>query len=509
MDTANPDRHSSTSDKPESFVRGFGLLDSTMIVAGSMIGSGIFIVSADIARQVGASGWLLAVWLLTGLLTVIAALSYGELAAMMPRAGGQYVYLREAYGPLWGFLYGWTLFLVIQTGTIAAVGVAFARFLGVLAPGISEQHKLFTLGRFSISPTQLVAMGVVVLLTWSNCTGLRAGKFVQNLFTLTKIAALAGLVLLGIGWGANTAAISANFQNWWSASMIVPTAPGEPASANVPLSGLALLLVLGTAMVGSLFSADAWNNVTFTAGEVRNPRRNLPLSLFLGVSLVCLLYLLANIGYLVTLPLIGSSSGTTAVERGIQFALNDRVGTAAAEVIFGRNAAGIMAVLIMVSTFGCINGMVLAGARVYYAMARDGLFFRKVGQLNGQAVPANGLILQCCWACLLTLSGTYSDLLDYVIFAVLIFYVLTIAGLFVLRRTRPEAERPYRAIGYPILPALYIVLASAIAVDLLISEKTRANAWPGLCIVLAGVPVYFLWRIFLTSHRPSINKTDP
>jgi APA family basic amino acid/polyamine antiporter len=502
-----PETSPSLAPAAPQFVRGLGLLDSTMIVAGSMIGSGIFIVSADMSRQLGSPGWLLAAWLITALLSVSAALSYGELAAMMPRAGGQYVYLREAYSPLWGFLYGWTLFLVIQTGTIAAVGVAFARFLGVLIPALSEQKMLIGYGRFGLSPTRLVAMAVVVLLTWSNCTGLKTGKIVQNIFTVTKIVALLSLVLLGIVVGTNSAAISANFQDWWTASFTQPPAQAGLPPAVTPLTGLTLLVALGTALVGSLFSADAWNNVTFTAGEVKNPKRNLPLSLFFGVSLVCLVYLLANVGYLLTLPLKGSPAGTTAMERGIQFALNDRVGTAAAEVILGPSAALLMAVMIMVSTFGCINGMVLAGARVYYAMARDGLFFARIGMLNGRGVPRNALIIQCVWACLLTLSGSYSDLLDYVIFAVLIFYVLTIAGLFVLRRTRPDAERPYRAFGYPIVPALYIITASAIALDLLISEKTRGNAWPGLLIVVAGVPVYHLWRICLTSAGRSITNS--
>jgi APA family basic amino acid/polyamine antiporter len=495
-----PKNQDASTDNPPpvsaagQFVRGLGLLDSTMIVAGSMIGSGIFIVSADIGRQVGSAGWLLAVWAITGVLTVSAALSYGELAAMMPRAGGQYVYLREAYSPLWGFLYGWTLFLVIQTGTIAAVAVAFARFLGVLVPAISETQKLIEIGAFVLSPTRLVAIGVVVLLTWSNSTGLRTGKVVQNVFTIAKIASLVGLILLGLAVGANSMAIGANFKHCWTATYTQPVARNPGHFATTTLSGLALVFVLGTAMVGSLFSADAWNNVTFTAGEVKNARRNLPLSLFFGVSLVCLLYFLANFGYLVTLPLKGSPTGATAVERGIQFALNDRVGTAAAEVIFGESAAVIMALLIMVSTFGCINGLVLAGARVYYAMAQDGLFFAGIGKLNRRGVPQNGLILQCVWASLLTLSGTYSDLLDYVIFAVLIFYVLTIVGLFVLRVKQPNAERPYRAVGYPIVPAAYVMAASFIALDLLISQKTRGNAWPGLLIVLAGVPVYLLWR---------------
>ena len=470
--------------KEAQFVRGLGLLDSTMIVAGSMIGSGIFIVSADIARQVGSSGWLLAVWVITGALTLAAALSYGELAAMMPRAGGQYIYLREAYSPLWGFLYGWTLFLVIQTGTIAAVGVAFAKFLGVLVPQISESHKFFQIGRFSLSPTTLVGIAVIIFLTWTNCTGLRTGKVIQNIFTITKIAALVGLILLGLTVGANKGAIDANFKDMWRATSV----------NGAPLAALALLLALGTSMVGSLFSSDAWNNVTFTAGEVKNPKRTLPLSLFFGVGLVSVLYILANVAYLVTLPLAGHPDGATAIDRGIQFARNDRVATAAVEVIFGSNAVTIMAVLIMISTFGCLNGLILAGARVYYAMAQDGLFFRKIGMLNDRAVPRNGLILQAVWSCLLALSGSYGELLDYVIFAVLIFYVITIAGIFVLRKKQPNAERPYRAVGYPIIPGLYIILASLIALDLLISAKTRANTWPGLIIVLAGLPVYWLWH---------------
>jgi APA family basic amino acid/polyamine antiporter len=465
-----------------------------MIVAGSMIGSGIFIVSADIARQVGSAGWLLAVWLITGVLTVIAALSYGELAAMMPRAGGQYVYLCEAFSPMWGFLYGWTLFLVIQTGTVAAVATAFARFLGVLVPVVSESHKFFEWGRFSLSPTSLVAIAVLVLLSWSNSTGLKTGKIVQNIFTVTKVAALLGLVLLGLLAGANATAFNANFSDWWSATFTQPVVRGAAEFTTTPIAGFSLLFVFGTAMVGSLFAADSWHNVTFIAGEVNNPKRNLPLSLLLGVGLVCLLYFLANVAYLVTLPLKGTPDGTTTMARGIQFALNDRVGTAAAEIIFGPNGAILMAVLIMISTFGCLNGLILAGARVYYAMAQDGLFFRPIGELNRQGVPRNGLIVQCVWACLLALSGTYSELLDYVIFAVLIFYVLTMIGLFVLRRKRPDAERPYRAFGYPIVPALYIVLASLIAIDLLISPKTRPNTWPGLLIVLAGMPVYFLMK---------------
>ena len=474
-------------------VRGLGLLDATMLVAGSMIGSGIFIVSADMARQLGSPGWLLVAWVVAGLLTLAAALSYGELAAMMPHAGGQYVYLREAYGPLWGFLYGWTLFMVIQTGTIAAVGVAFAKFLGVLVPAVSESHTLFEWGRFAITPTTLVAIVVQVFLTWVNCRGLHTGKVIQNIFTLAKIAALVAMVALGITAGANATAIHANFSDWWTATFTQPVARGAQEFTTMPLGALGLMLVFGTAMVGSLFSADAWNNVTFTAGEVKNPKRNLPLSLLFGVVLVCVLYLLVNIAYLVTLPLKGSPTGATVMERGIQFALNDRVATATAEVIFGAPGAAIMAVLIMVSTFGCINGIILSGARVYYAMAQDGLFFGKIGELNRRGVPRNGLIVQCAWGCLLCLSGTYSELLDYVMFPTMIFSVLTMAGVFVLRRTRPDAERPYRAWGYPWVPALYIVAAALISVDMLISPKTFPNTWPGLLIVLAGVPVYWWW----------------
>jgi basic amino acid/polyamine antiporter, APA family len=479
---------------PAQFVRGLGLLDSTMIVAGSMIGSGIFIVSADIAREVGGAGWLLALWVFTGALTLAAALSYGELAAMMPRAGGQYVYLREAYGPLWGFLYGWTLFLVIQTGTIAAVAMAFAKFLGVIFPAVAETNKFFQWGRFSLSPATLVAIALLVLLTWTNCTGLRTGKIIQNIFTFAKIAALLGLIALGCFIGANAAVIKANFANTWDATWTRPVAGAKDQWFTVPHTWLTLLLAAGTAMVGSLFSSDAWNNITFTAGEVKNPKRNLPLCLFLGVVLVTLLYCLSNVTYLVTLPLHGTPDGYTPFERGIQFAMNDRVATAVMENMLDVVGKGFMAVLILVSTFGCVNGMILAGARVYYAMAQDGLFFRQVGSLNPAGVPQNGLLVQCLWACLLTLSGTYGDLLDYVIFAALIFYVLTVGGLFVLRRKRPDAERPYRAFGYPLVPALYCVFATLIAVDLFISPKTQGNTWPGLLIVLAGVPVYLLWK---------------
>ena len=476
-----------TTSKP-TFVQGLGLLDSTMLVAGSMIGSGIFIVSADIARQIGSPGWLLVVWLITSLLSLAGALCYGELAAMMPKAGGQYVYLREAFGPLWGFLYGWTLFLVIQTGTVAAVAVAFAKYLGVLMPAVSETQVLFSIGSLPVTSAKLVAIIVLIVLTWANSRGIQAGKTVQNIFTTTKIASLLGLIILGLLLGANAGAIKANFGgDWWAATSTA--ADGKTMS----IGGFALLLALGTSMVGSLFSSDAWNSITFTAGEVRNPQRNIPASLLLGVGMVCVLYFITNIVYLLTLPLHGLPDGINVMQHGIQFAQLDRVGTAIAEVIFGAPAAAIMAVLIMISTFGCINGLLLSGARVYYAMSRDGLFFKSIGELSERGVPRNGLVWQCVVACLLTLSGKYGDLLDSVIFAVLIFYVLTITGLIVLRRTRPDAERPYRTWGYPVVPLAYIAVASCIALALLVSEKTSSNTWPGLIIVLAGVPVYAFW----------------
>jgi APA family basic amino acid/polyamine antiporter len=496
-----------------TFVQGLGLLDSTMIVAGSMIGSGIFIVSADIARQVGSGGWLLLVWLVTGALTVGAALSYGELAAMMPRAGGQYVYLREAYNPLWGFLYGWTLFLVIQTGTIAAVAVAFARYLGVLVPDISPTAwiippiNLSNKYAVSLSSQQLVAILLIILLTFLNTRGLRLGKWIQNIFTSAKTLSLVALILIGLTIGRNADAIHANFSNFWSPRGVVPIKPDFSFISSVVANAGAfgLFIAFCVAQVGSLFSADAWNNITFTAGEVKQPRRNIPLSLAMGTGLVILLYLLANLAYLCMLPL-----------DQIQNAPDDRVATAAIGTVFqGRTGAAIMAVAIMISTFGCNNGLILAGARVYYAMARDGLFFRSTGKLNERSVPAMGLLLQCIWTCLLVLPHTrlhdpvtgapkldpagkelygnlYSDLLDYVVFAVLIFYVLTIIGLFILRRARPDAERPYRAFGYPFIPTFYIVAASVIMVVLLLYKT--ATTWPGLVIVALGIPIFYMWK---------------
>ncbi len=486
------DVESSHLGEKTQFKRELRLLDSTMIVIGSMIGSGIFIVSADIARTVGSPGYLLLVWLITGAVTVIAALSYGELAGMMPHVGGQYAYLREAYNPLVGFLYGWTLFLVIQTGTIAAVAVAFAKFTAVLIPWFGEANVLVTIYGLKISAAQVLAIASVTFLTSVNLRGLREGKIVQNIFTITKTIALLGLILLGIIIGRNAAAISANFSEFWRATWT------HLEDGNVvmieSLSGSMLAAAIGVAMVGSLFSSDAWNNITFTAGEVVNPKRNIPLSLFLGTLTVTVLYILANISYILMLPLLGSLSGNDVISRGIQFAANDRVGTAAAAMIFGGPAAIIMAILIMISTFGCNNGLILAGARVYYAMSRDNVFFKRAGKLNGNSVPGGALVVQGVWASLLCLSGTYSNLLDYVIFAVLIFYILTIAGIFILRRKRPDAERPYKAFGYPVLPGLYILAATAISVDLLIFKPKYT--WPGMIIVLLGIPVYFIWKRF-------------
>jgi APA family basic amino acid/polyamine antiporter len=509
-----------TAPSEKHFLQSLGLLDSTMLVAGSMIGSGVFIVSADIARQVGSTGWLLAAWLVTGALTVSAALSYGELAAMMPRAGGQYVYLREAYSPLWGFLYGWTLFLVIQTGTIAAVAVAFARYFGVLVPAISPSGwfippiNLTANYAVSLSTQQFAAILVIVLLTFINSRGLQIGKLIQNIFTSAKTLSLVALILIGLVVARNAEVVRANFTDLWTPRGVTPVKPDLSFISSVSAAGgvFGLFIALCVAQVGSLFSSDAWNNITFTAGEVKQPRRNIPLSLAFGTGLVTVLYLLANVAYLCLLPL-----------DKIQTAPDDRVATAAIETVFSGAGAAIMAVAIMISTFGCNNGLILAGARVYYAMARDGLFFKATGKLNDRSVPAVGLVLQCLWTCLLVLPRTrlrdaagnprldpltgaeqygnlYSNLLDYVVFAVLIFYVLTTLGLFILRHKRPDAERPYRAFGYPVVPVLYIVVASAIMLVLLL-YKTQTS-WPGLLIVLTGVPIYFLWKRRATPPTP-------
>jgi basic amino acid/polyamine antiporter, APA family len=483
-------------------VKALGLTSATTLVMGSMIGSGIFIVSAEIAREVNSPGLLIMAWVVTGFMTIVGALSYGELAAMMPKAGGQYVYLRESLGPLWGFLYGWTLFLVIQTGTIAAVGVAFGKFLGHFFPSVSADQWIWHIGKVpQFHPTSQIALGgmdvglntqnlagivIIVFLTVLNIFGLKLGAVVQNLFTIAKVSALAGLVIAGFAIGRNAQAIAANFTNFWRLD--------APHSASGTLAGpfVGVLTILAVAQVGSLFSADAWNNVTFTAGEVRNPKRNLPLSLAIGTGVVIALYIAANFIYLSVLPMNGDPAGATAMARGIQHAASDRVGTAALEQMFGSSSAGLMAVAILISTFGCCNGLILAGARVYYAMAKDGLFFKATGEVQPKyKTPKNALIVQCIWTCILCLSGTYNDLLNYVIFAVLVFYVLTIAGLFVLRRTQPLAERPYRAIGYPVLPAVYIVMA--LFIDVVLLRYQPQYTWPGLVIVLMGIPVYLIW----------------
>ena len=475
------------------FSRELGLFDSTMVVAGSMIGSGIYIVSAAMARELGSPGWLLVAWIITGVLTITAALSYGELAAMMPHAGGQYVYLRTAYSPLWGFLYGWTLFTVIQTGTIAAVGVAFARFLGILIPWVAEDHYLIppihlsTGYAVSLSTAQLVGALLIALLTWTNTRGLRYGKIIQNVFTTTKTGALLVLIAAGIFIGRNAGAVSANFGDLWTPRGFEAIAPGVSA-----ISAFGIFIGLCVAQTGSLFSADAWNNITFTAGEVKNPRRDIPLSLAFGTMLVIALYLLANVAYLTTLPL-----------EAIQNAPADRVATATVNAIAPGLGATIMAVAILISTFGCNNGLILAGARAYYAMACDGVFFRRAGTLNAARVPAWGLVLQCVWAIVLVIPRTfdpatgqygnlYGNLLDYIISAALLFYILTIGAVFRLRKTQPDVPRPYRAFGYPVVPALYIIGAAVILGVLLMYRA--ATTWPGFVIVLLGIPVYALLR---------------
>ncbi len=477
------------SDAPASLRREIRLFDATMIVVGVMVGSGIFLVSGDIARTVGSTGWLLAVWLFSGLVTLLGAACYGELAALMPQAGGQYVYLREIFGRLVGFLYGWTLFMVIQTGSIAAVGMAFAKHAALLAPGLGEQNVLLAVGPVAINAAQAVAIASIALLTWLNTLGLREGKLVQDGFTVAKVVALLVLVVGGLALARNAAAIAANFHDFWAASRVV--VGGDGMVSRETLNGLGLLMALGAASVGSLFACDAWNNVTFTSGETVDPQRTITRALVAGVAVVVVLYMLTNLAYVLVLPVAGDPDGVDAFARGLQFAMDDRVGTAAASTILGPAAAAVMAVLIMVSTFGCNNGMILTGARVYYAMARDGLFFRRTGTLNGRRVPAVALVLQGVWSCVLCLTGRYGDLLDYVIFAVLIFYALSVAGIFVLRRRWPDVPRPWRAPGYPVLPALYVLIALAICVDLLI-VKPRYT-WPGLLIVGLGVPVYWWW----------------
>ena len=493
--------HPLPATQDQELVKGLGLTSATTLVMGSMIGSGIFIVSADIARQTFSPALLIIAWLVTGFMTITAALAYGELAAMMPRAGGQYVYLREALGPLWGFLYGWTLFLVIQTGTIAAVGVAFGKFLGVILPSVSSSHWILHLWKVpplhvgpmilgnmdvGLNTQNLVGIVIVIFLTIVNVFGVKTGAIVQNIFTIAKTAALLGLVIIGFALARNPQAITANFSNFWANSGSTAIFP------SIGLTGLlGACVVVAVSQVGSLFSSDAWNNVTFTAGEVKNPSRNLPLSLALGTGTVIALYIAANFVYLAVLPLVGDPHGTSVIARGIQFATEDRVATAVMQVRFAEGAT-LMASAILISTFGCANGLILAGARVYYAMAKDRLFFKRAGNLHPTyKTPTWSLAVQCVWTCVLCISGTYGQLLDYIIFAVLVFYILTIIGLFVLRRTQPDAVRPYRAIGYPVLPAIYIVMA--LFIDIVLLRYKPQYTWPGLIIVLCGIPVFYLW----------------
>jgi APA family basic amino acid/polyamine antiporter len=497
------------SSAAPQFVQGMGLFSATAIVMGSMIGSGIFIVSAEMSRGLGSPALLIAAWLVTAAMTIIGALSYGELAAMMPKAGGQYVYLRESLGPLWGFLYGWTLFLVIQTGTVAAVGVAFGKFLGVFFPSVSGSNWIWHIGHvpavqvgpmllgnmeIGLNTANLAAIVVLTLLTALNSLGVRMGSAVQNVFTSAKVLALAAVVLVGL-IAKNATAIAANFGSGWHnfwAGAGWGTQHAVQVGVGGPTTLVGVLTIVAAVQVGSLFSSDSWNNVTFTAGEIRNPRRNIPLSLVIGTGVVLSLYVLCNFVYLTVLPMAGDAAAATIMGRGIQYASEDRVATAVMEQAFAGSGAKLMAAVILISTFGCVNGLLMAGARVYYAMSRDGLFFKSVGKLSeGSKTPVNALWVQWAWACLLCLSGSYGQLLDYVIFAVLVFYILTITGLFVLRRTRPDAERPYRAFGYPVLPGIYIVMALWICVVLL--RYKPQYTWPGLIIVLLGIPVYLAW----------------
>jgi APA family basic amino acid/polyamine antiporter len=483
------------------------LTSATMLVMGSMIGSGIFIVSAEIAREVDSPALLIGAWVVAGFMTIVAALSYGELAAMMPRAGGQYVYLREALGPLWGFLYGWTLFLVIQTGTIAAVGVAFGKFLGVFFSSVSSSHWILhfwkvppirlgpmVLGNMDVglNTQNLAAIILVIFLSVVNIFGVKLGAAIQNVFTVAKVSALLGLAVFGLAIGRNAQALAANFSGHFWRNAALSAQHAVQVGVGGPIVMVGTLTILAVAQVGSLFSADAWNNVTFTAGEVKNPRRNLPLALAVGTGVVIALYIACNFIYLSALPLDGTPGAVTILGRGIKYASEERVGTAVVTQMFGAAGGLLMAAAILISSFGCNNGLILSGARVYYAMAKDGLFFRKVAKLHpSYKTPAVSLMVQMVWTCVLCISGSYGQLLDYITFAILVFYILTIAGLFVLRRTRPDAERPYRAVGYPLLPAIYIVMA--LFIDVVLLRYKPQYTWPGLVVVLIGIPVYYAW----------------
>jgi APA family basic amino acid/polyamine antiporter len=457
--------------------RVLGLFDTTLIVSGSMIGSGIFIVSSDMARTIGSPAWLLICWILTGVITIFAALSYGELAGMLPHAGGQYVYIKRAYSPLIAFLYGWTVFLVIQTGVIAAVAVAFSKYIGVFIPVFNENNILLQIGDFKLKYAQILAIACILFLTWLNIQGIQYGKIIQRIFTSAKLIALFGLIAIGIYFGFTQDVLSKNFADPWKANQLVGSSENHTISE---LNGIILLAFVGVAMIGSLFSSDAWNNVTFIAAEIKEPHKNIPLGLLFGTLIVTVIYVLANIAYLCLLPM-----------KDIQFALHDRVGAAAMSVVFsGNTAIYLMAALIIVSTFGCNNGLILAGSRLFQTMAQDGLFFKKAATLNKNQVPGKSLVLQGIWASMLCLSGSYGDLLEYSTFASLIFYCITIAAVFILRKKEPDLERPYKAFGYPWIPALYLIITTAICIDLLYF-KTK-NTGIGLLIVLIGIPVYYL-----------------
>ena len=463
-------------NKPGEFKRELGLLDGTMLVVGSMIGSGIFIVSADIARQVGSAGWLILIWLISGLITMIAAVSYGELSAMFPNAGGQYVYLKEAYNKLIAFLYGWSFFAVIQTGTIAAVGVGFSKFAAYLYPPLSDENILYELGDFKLNAAQIVSIITIVLLTYINSRGVKNSKILQTVLTIIKILSLFGLIVFGFILAAKADIWNANWADAWS-SRAFDTESGSWTS----IGGTALLTGISAAMVGSLFSSDAWLGVTFIAGEIKNPKRNVGLSLFLGTFIVTIIYLLANLMYLAVIPM-----------QEIATAKSDRVAVVASQYTFGDMGTIIIALMIMISTFACNNGLIMAGARVYYTMAKDGLFLKKAGEINKAGVPEWALWVQCVWASALCLTGKYGDLLDFVIIIVLIFYILTIYGIFILRKKMPNAERPYKAFGYPFLPLVYIIVAVAICIGLLLT-KFSTCCW-GVLIMLTGIPVYYLTK---------------
>jgi basic amino acid/polyamine antiporter, APA family len=477
-------------EEKQTFKRELGLLNATSIVAGSMIGSGIFIVTAAMARDLGSAGWLLVVWLLTGLLTMSAALSYGELAGMMPNAGGQFVYIQRAYGKLMSFSYGWTVFTVIQTGTIAAVAVAFANYSAVFFP-ILEQ-KLFTVGdTYVFTFKQILAMSSIALLTYINTKGVQSGKTIQLVFTVAKLFALFVIIVLGLYVGFQTDILSHNFAHMWEASKTVLNPDGTVTVTQI--AGVALLGAMGATIINSLFSSDAWNNVTFIAGEIKEPKKNIPRSLFLGTLIVTIIYILANIAYLALLPMNGSPVSDSVAGRGIMFASENRVGAAAAYMIMGNMGVFVMAALIMVSTFGCNSGLILSGGRLVYAMSKDGLFFKQAGELNKNNVPEKALWFQCVWACLLCVSGQYGALLTYATFASLLFYMLTIYGIFILRKKEPNTERPYKAFGYPIIPIVYIIITAAICVTLLIYDTLSTGL--GLFIVGLGVPIYYMAKL--------------